>query len=153
MLAQGADNVVGQGVTLVDPAADLADKALLTLGLGLGFDVVLVIGVGHGLGFGDYPGFRDGADEHTVGIQINVLFYLQAHEGVDIPGQERQPIVRTQRRQIRELVHGASALESEILEDLERRGDVQTVDVQNAGLLDDVVGVVCFVDAGFDSLP
>ena len=36
MLAQGADDVFGQGFTLIDPTADLADIALFTLGIGLG---------------------------------------------------------------------------------------------------------------------
>ena len=40
MFAQGADDVIGQGVTLVDPAADTADIALFALGVGLGLNVL-----------------------------------------------------------------------------------------------------------------
>ena len=45
VLAQGAYDVVGQGFTFVDPAADLADVAFLALGLGLGLHMILVVGV------------------------------------------------------------------------------------------------------------
>ena len=50
VLAKRADKIFGQGVTLVDIATDLADKALflLSLGLGLGLDVLEVVAVGDG---------------------------------------------------------------------------------------------------------
>ena len=44
VLAQGADEVLGERISLVDVAADLADVALLAVGLGLGLDVLLIIG-------------------------------------------------------------------------------------------------------------
>ena len=68
MLAPGADKVLGQGVALVDIAADLADIALLALGLGLGLDVCVVVGVGHGLTIRDGASLGDGADEQTVAL-------------------------------------------------------------------------------------
>ena len=46
MLAEGANEVFGEHVALVNVAAHLADVALFALGLGFGLDVVLVIGVG-----------------------------------------------------------------------------------------------------------
>ena len=41
VLAQGADDVIGQGIALVHPTADLADVALLALHLRLGLHVLL----------------------------------------------------------------------------------------------------------------
>ena len=152
MLAQGADNVIGQGIAFVDPAADFADVALLALGLGLGLDVVLVEGIAHGLPVGNDPGFGDGADEHAVGVQIHHRLHLQAHEGVDVAGQEPQAVVRAQLIHAGELVHSAAALEAEGLEHGEGSGHIQAVDVHLAGLLDDVVGIVCLVDGDSDAV-
>ena len=52
-----------------------------------------VVGVGHGGSVGDDTCFADRADEHAVGIQIHILLHLQAHKGVDVPGQEPQAVV------------------------------------------------------------
>ena len=92
-LHRGADEVVGQGVPLVDVAADLAHEALLPLGLGLGLHVLLVVGVGHGGLVADDPGLGHGADEHAVGAQVHILLHLQGQEGVDILGEEGQAVV------------------------------------------------------------
>ena len=146
VLAQGADNVVGQGVALIDPAADLAHEAFLALGLGLGLDVVLVVGVGHGLLIGDHPGLGDGADEHAVGVQVHKALHLQVHEGVDIPGQEPQAVVGAQLVDSNKFVSSAAALEAEVLEHREGGGHIQAVDVHHAGLLDDMVGIIGLVD-------
>ena len=147
MFAQGADDVIGQRLAFVDPAADLADVALLAFRCGLGLDVVLVVGVGHGLPVGDNSGLGDGADEHAVGAQIHVIFHLQAHEGVDIPGQEPQAVVAAQLIDAVKLVGGAAALEAVALEHREGCGHIQAVDIHHAGLLDDVVGIILLVDA------
>ena len=48
MLADGAEDILGELVALVDPAADLADVALLARGFGLGLHILLVIRIGHG---------------------------------------------------------------------------------------------------------
>ena len=53
MLAQRADEVLGQRIALVDVAADLADISLLALGLGLGLDMILIIGISHRLAVGE----------------------------------------------------------------------------------------------------
>lgn len=47
MLAEGADKIVGEGVSLVNIAAYLAYKTLLTLGLRLGFNIALIERIGH----------------------------------------------------------------------------------------------------------
>lgn len=116
MLAQRAHNIVRQSLTLIYPTANLADIALLSLGLRLRFYIILVEGVGHGFVVGDNSCLVNGADEHTVGIQIHIAFYLQGHEGVDIPGQKPQTVVGAQLIDAHELICRPSALESEILE-------------------------------------
>lgn len=47
VLAQRAYDIVGQLVALINPAANLANKAFFALGLRLGLNIVLIIGVGH----------------------------------------------------------------------------------------------------------
>ena len=146
VLAQGADDVIRQGFAFVHPTTNLADVALLALGLGLGLDAVLIVGVGHGGLVRNHPCLGDGADEHAVGVQIHIALHLQAHEGVDVAGQEPQAIVAAQHIDAGELVHRPAALETEVLEHREGSGGVQAVDVHHTGLLDDVVGVVLLVD-------
>ena len=96
VLAQGADKVLRQGFALIDVAADRADVALLALGLGFGLDVCVVVGVGHGLAVRDGTGFGDGADEHTVALQIHVLLHLQGQDGVDIAREDDQAVIEDQ---------------------------------------------------------
>ena len=76
MLAQRADNIIRQSISLIDIAAYLAHKALLAICLRLRLYIVLLIGVGHGLPIAHHPCFCYGADKHTVSIQIHILIYL-----------------------------------------------------------------------------
>ena len=146
VLAQGADQVVGQGFSLIDPAADLADKTLLACGIRCGLDVALVIGVGHGLLVGDHPCFGHRANEHSVGAQVHIAFHLQAHKGVDMPREEAQTVIGPELVDPLKFIRAAAALEAKILEHAKRRGHIQAVDVHDAGLLDNVMGVVLLVD-------
>ena len=84
MLAQRADVVLGKLVALVNEAADLADVAFLACGLGLGLDVVLIVGVGHCLLLGDDARLNDGADEHSVRSQIDIVLNLEREERVEL---------------------------------------------------------------------
>ena len=61
MLAQRADDILGELVALVDVAANLADEAFFALGLGLRLDILLIVGVGHGLPVIDDAGFGHAA--------------------------------------------------------------------------------------------
>ena len=124
VLAQRADDVLRQGVTLVDPAADLAHEAFLSGGFRLGLYIVLIIGVAHGLVAAEDSCLGNGADEHTVGAKIHILLHLQAHKGVDMLGQEAQTIVGAERRHTGKLVGCAAALKAEVLEDRERRSHI-----------------------------
>ena len=112
MFTEGADKVIGKLLSLVDVSTDLANVALLTLGGRLRLDVCMVVRVGHSLAIRDNPRFRNGADEHTVCIKINVLLDLQGHEGIDIARQEHKTVVRAQRRTISKLIHVTAAAES-----------------------------------------
>ena len=152
VLAQGAHDVVGKGIALVDPAADLTYEALLAFGIGLGLYMILVVGVGHGLLVGDHTGLGYSTDEHAVGIQIHIAVYLQTHEGIDVSGEETQTVVTAQLLNTGELVCRPSALETEGLKGGEGGGDIQTVDIHDAGLLDHMVGVIFLVDGHSDAV-
>jgi len=121
MLTERADEILGQDITLVNVAADLADVALFALGLGLGLDVFVVVAVGHRFCVIDNARFGDRADEHSVGIKIDILLNLEGHKGVDISGQEHQAVVGTERLAICEFVHVSAALETEHLKYIEGR--------------------------------
>ena len=97
MLAERTDEILGQLFALIDVAAYLAYPALFAFCLGLGLDVVLVVGVGHGLLVGENSRLSDAADEHTVGVEVDVVLNLKRHEGVDVFGQEHQSVVGAQR--------------------------------------------------------
>ena len=152
VLAERADEVVGQDLALVDVAADLADPALLEVGLGLGLDVGLVVVVGHGLLGGQDPGLGNGADEHAVSVQVHVLLHLEAHKGVDVLVQEDDAVVGAEVFALGELVHVPAGLEAKVLEGGEGDLHGQAVDVHHAGLLRQLVGVVGLVDAHGDAV-
>ena len=93
MLAQRADEVLGQGVAFVDISADFAHIAFFALGLGLRLDVLLIVGVGSGLLVRYDTCLGDFADEHSVGVKVHVLLHLERKEGVDVSGQENQSVI------------------------------------------------------------
>ena len=152
MLAEGAHEVVGQGIALKDVSADLADVAFFARGFGLGLHVLVVIIIGHGLAVGDDSRLGDRADEHAVGIQIHVLLHLQRHEGIDIAGQEDESVVRAKGRAVGKLVHVASTAEAEGLKD--RKGGVhrQAVNIHFPRLLDNMMGIIFLVDGDGDAV-
>ena len=152
MLAEGADEILGERIAFIDVAADLADVSLFALGFGLRLHVVLIIGVGHGLLVGKHSRFRYGADEHTVRVEIDVLFNLEGHERVDISGEEYETVVGTERRAILELIGVSAADEAERFKYLEGRFRGQAVDVHDPGLLDYVVRIVGFVDGNGNAI-
>ena len=152
MLAERTYEVLGQLVTLVHISANLADIALFTCGFGLRLDIVLVVGIGHGLLVGKHSCFGDGADEHSVGIKVDILLNLQRHKCVDIFRQENKAVVRAKLFLASELVSGSSAPETEGLKHLERSINGQAVDVHNAGLLYNMMGVILLVDADCNSV-
>ena len=76
VFAQGTYDVVREGITLVDPAADPTDITLFALRLGTGLHFILIVGVGHGFAAGGNSCFGDGADEHTVGVKIHIVLHL-----------------------------------------------------------------------------
>ena len=59
------------------------------------FDIVLVIGVGHGLLVTHDTSFGDTANEHAVGSEVNILFYFERHECVDVFVKEYKSVTGT----------------------------------------------------------
>ena len=152
VLAEGADEVLGELVALVDVTADLADVALLAVRFGLGLNVCVVIDVGHGLLIREDSRLAYRADEHSVCVKVNVLLDLERHKGIDISGKHNETVIRAQGSAIRELINVSSADKSERLEYAEGSLNRQTVDVHLAAHLDNVVRIVLLVDGDRNSV-
>ena len=150
MFAERADEIFRKVLALVNVSADLADPAFLAFGLGLRLNICLIVGVGHRVLVADHAGFGDGAEEHAVRAEIDVILDFKGHEGVDVLPEEDQAVVRTEHFLAGELVDCAAGAEAEILKDLERCFDREAVHVHLAGLLDNVVRVVLLLDADRD---
>ena len=119
MFAQWADEIIRQCVSLINIAADLAHKPLLPFCLGLWFHIFLIIRVCHGRLIAEHTGLCYTANKHSMRVQIHILFYFEGHHRIDIPIQNDKAVVRPAQFLSGELVHGSSALESEILKDFE----------------------------------
>ena len=145
VLAERAYEILGQCVTLVYISADLADKAFFFVRFGLRLDIALIVGICHRLSLRDYTGFGDGADEHAVRIEVDILLDLERHERIDVFREKYQPVVGAENVPRLKLVRTASAAEPEILEYRERRVNRQAVNVHFPGLLYNMVGVVRLV--------
>ena len=150
MLAERADVVRWKFFAFIDIAADFADPAFLLGGWLFRLDVLLIVGIGHRVEIGKRLGLRHAADEHAVGAEIDVVFDLQGVEGVAVMGEDGQAVGGTRERDVREFVVVAAATETEVLEDGERRGFGEDVDVHEAAFLDDFMGVVGLVDGDGD---
>ena len=150
MLAERADEIRREFIAFIDIAADFADPAFLLRGGLLRLDVVLIVGIGHGVEVGKRLGFRHAADEHAVGAEIDVVFDFQGIERIAVVGKDGQAVGGTGEGDIGELVVVAATAETEVLEDGERRGFREDIDVHDAALLDDVMGVVGLVDGDGD---
>ena len=81
-----------------------------------------------------------------MGAEIHILLDFQGHESVDVFRKDHQSVLRTRSLPAGEFVYLTAALEAEGLKDLEGRVHGQAVHVENAGLLDDVMGIVGLVD-------
>ena len=77
MFAQRADDIVGERVAFVYPAANFADKAFFAFGLRFGFDVGLIIRIGHRFDLAKGASFGDFADEHAMRVEIDILYNLE----------------------------------------------------------------------------
>lgn len=97
VFAERADEIFRKLITFVNISAHLAYEAFLAFRCRLRFYIVLIVVVGHGLDFGDHAGLGNAADEHSVGVHVNVLLYFQRHEGVNVFWQESKSVVRVQR--------------------------------------------------------
>ena len=152
MFAERADEIFRKLITFVNISAHLAYEAFLAFRCRLRFYIVLIVVVGHGLDFGDHAGLGNAADEHSVGVHVNVLLYFQRHEGVNVFWQESKSVVRVQRLDAStcKLINGSSTLESKGLEDVKWCFRGQAVQVHDTGLLDYMVGVVCLLDGHCD---
>ena len=119
MLAQGADDIFGQLLALVNPTADAADITLL-VGFGLGLNVLEVVGVGHGVQTGEVSALGHVTDEHDVGAKVYLVDDGAAQVCVGVLGQEYQAVgCALDILETCQLVYILAALEAEALEQLE----------------------------------
>ena len=75
MLAQRADKIVRQDITLVNVTTDFAHKALLPLCLRLGLNIILVIGVSHRFRIGNWGNRASMAhfiNNYSIGTTVSV---------------------------------------------------------------------------------
>ena len=84
MLAERADKIIRQNITLVNITAHLADKAFFALGLGLRLDIILIIIICHGLGVGYYARLGNKAYKHSVRVKVHILLNLERHKRIYI---------------------------------------------------------------------
>ena len=147
-----ANEIVGQLVSLVNIAANLAYIALFTLGFGFRFNVVLVIGVCHGFGLRNHTGFGNAANKHSVGIKVNVLLNLKRHKGINISWQENKPVIRTKRCTVGEFVGISAAFEAERLKHSERRIGRKAVYIHDARLLNYMVRIIFLINGYGDTV-
>ena len=109
VLTQGANEILGELLALVNVTADLANVSALPLGFGSGLYVIVVIGIGHGFTIRQNTRLGNGADEHSVRIHIDILLDLEGKEGIDISGEEYQAVIRAERGTIGKFIGIASA--------------------------------------------
>ena len=153
MFAQGAFDVVGEEIALVDVAAHRTHPAAFAVlgffgrGLRLGFDVLLVVVVGRGGLVGQHLGVEHIGDEHRVRAEIDALVDTAGQITVGVLGDVEHMVHGTVFSLAGgELVHLATRLEPEMLENEHWRFGGQHADVEHTGILDEVVRVVALVD-------
>ena len=154
MLAERADEVGGQSLTLVDISADLADEALFLFldRLRLRLDVLEVVAVGDRLFVREYASVGDFGDEYRVRAVVVHTDDLAGEIRVRVLGQVYKPVrAALNIASVLELVRVASADKAEVLEGLERYALGQHRYVELAGILDHVVRQVSLVDRDSDT--
>ena len=134
MLAERADKILRQLLSLIDVAADIADPALL-FGIRLRLDVLLIVGIGHRLNLIEHDRFRDVAQEHPVRSHVDYVENLKRNIGIRVLRKISDAVHRHIEMVVAcELVDVPSGLESEMAELLERSLLVEDADIHHAGL-------------------
>ena len=156
MFAQRAFEIGWEGFSFIDIATHLAHPATfavlrLLCGLGFGLDVLLIIVVGHAGLVGQHLGIKHVGDEHGMRAEVDALGNTASQKGISVFRDVEHMVDGTVfRLAVCKFVHLASRLEAEVLEDLHWRLGSQHADVEHAGVLDEVVGVVALVDRHCD---
>ena len=125
MLANGADEVIGQFLALILITANDAPPDGLALGipadrLGVRLDVLLVVIIGGGGNIGERLHFGDNTDKKDMRAQIDNLLHICRKEGV-CPASDCQCAVSdaTAVGEVRKLIDHTPALETEVFEQFE----------------------------------
>ena len=152
MFAQGTFKIGWEGVTFVNVAADLAHPATfavfgLFLWLRLRLYVVLVIVVCQGRLVRQHLGIKDISDKHRMRAKIDALSDSAGQIGVGVLRDIKHMVNGTMLGlAIGKFVHFASRLKAEVLKDKHWCLSGQHTDVEHAGILNEVVGIVALVD-------
>ena len=77
MLTYRANDIVGQFISLINPAADFADVAFLSVGFGLRLYVLQIIIIRHRFSIRDNARLGYRANKHSVRSEVDVLLYLE----------------------------------------------------------------------------
>ena len=151
VLADRANDILGQGLALVFPSADLADESLLLRGLLLGLYVCVIVGIRHRRSLGNNARFAQNADEDTVRSNLLIALDPERHIGIDMLRRNSKLVFGTKECASLKLIGIASALESETLKNAEGRTFGNGADVHKSRLFDYVVRVIRLIDRNEDA--
>ena len=94
MFTDGADEILGKSITLVDISADFADKAFFLAGLGLGLDVSVIVSIGYAFSASDNFSIGHFAYEHSVRVEIKILFNFKRNICVYIFSKTNEDVAK-----------------------------------------------------------
>ena len=114
--------------------------------------MLLIVSVSHGILLTHDTGFCDTADEHSVCTQINIMFYLERHECIDIFVQKYQAVVCAVHFLACKFINTSAGLKAKLFKNRERSIHGQAVYIQDTRLLDHVMGIVCFIDVNCNAV-
>ncbi len=158
MLAEGADEVGGELLALVLVAADGAAPNSLALGgllhrLRLRLDVLHVVAIRGGRRLVEHFRFGDGPDEEDVRTEIDDLLHLDGDVGVGAAGDGHRAVRDTAAiLEVGELIDFATALEAEVLEELEVGRLAEDGGREFARTLDKFGGQIALVEGHGDAV-
>ena len=152
VVAEGADEVVGDGLPLIDVAADRADPLLFLRTLGLGLDAALIVAVAAGSHLRQPHRVGQFTDKQDMAAQVEVLRHLGGEVHVGLLGQVVQAVFAAgDVGKSVKLVHIPTGLHAKTLEQRELCVGGDGGNIEHAGVQDHVAGLVLADDRDGDA--
>ena len=152
MLAERADEVVGQRFALIDVSADGAYPALLLLCLRCRLDVLMIEGIGSRRSVGEHKCVFNIGDKEQVRAQVDNLRHISAQHRIHALGDIDYTILGARESDAHSLVDIGSALESPMLESVERRFLGENGNIKFASALNHTASVVGLIHSHSDAV-